>query len=441
MGDAERLLAMDFGSVPSCSDSLQLNATEVVTNARQGAISDVRTVRKTIQEVPSAGPLKSLPPQEEYTLFSESTYLCNHSYTAGGKAIASQIFVWSGDSALGAARDQAQAAAKRVARESSAQVHLVRQGHEPPAFLQTIGGILVSRRGAREGAPKQYMLCGRKHLGHITFDEVDFGIAALCSGFVFLISYPITLQQTKLYLWKGSSCSTEEISAARLAAMDLSETGEIIEVDDGAEFASFLKIFGRGTMKSSIPKTGDLWRQKALAPELFEPKLFKIQQVSPKGGMFAGMFRRPSWNYSPSRSPSRDGPEVRVEARHISPFTQSDLEAEGIYLLDAFGELYVIIGPLFASQSETVRNALLGQTLLLTSDYSSVTAAERPCAPKGSVLFGGVPRDMKMLFRHWDDGRGLWGTAGLMAGSSANTGRDVRIVPLEDVLRAVCRNG
>ncbi|KAK5122595.1 hypothetical protein LTR85_003858 [Meristemomyces frigidus] len=437
--EAACLLTNAFGSVPPCTDSAVLDTSSIVASAQQHPPVDVRTIRKTVQEVSSAGTLRSLPPQEEYTLFSESTYMCNHSYSGGNGSKVTQIFVWIGDSATGSARDQAQATAKRMARDSSAQVQMVHQGHEQPAFLQAFGGILVTRRGARQGAPKQYMLCGRKHLGHITFDEVDFGIAALCSGFVFLVSYPVTLQQTKLYLWKGSACSTEEISAARLAAMDLSEDGEIIEVDDGAEFASFLKIFGRGTMKSSIPKTSELWRQKGLAPELFEARLFRIQQVEQKGGIFAGMFRRPSWNLSPSRSPSRDGPEIKVEVKHISAFTQADLEAEGIYLMDAFSELCVLMGPLFASQAEAVRNTLLAQTLQFATEYSSLTAAERPCAAKSYVLFGGVPRDMKMLFRHWDESRGLWGTAGLMAGSSASTGRDVRMVPLEDVLRAVCR--
>ena len=98
------------------------------------------------------------------------------------------------------------------------------------------------------------MLCGRKHLGQIVFDEVHFDVHYLCSGFAYLISYPVTLQEHKLYLWKGSTCSTEELSAARLVAASLVESGELIEVDDGAEFASFLKIFGPGTAKASIPK-------------------------------------------------------------------------------------------------------------------------------------------------------------------------------------------
>ena len=420
------------------STPLTLDTLAIIAGATHDPPAAARTVRKTIQEVSANGSLKSVPPQEEYTLFDESTYVCTHSSMNSVGVKASQVFVWSGDSATAAAKDQAQAAAKKLAREHSAQVQTIKPDHEPPSFLHALGGILVTRRGAREGASKQYMLCGRKHLGHIVFDQVDFGVQSLCSGFVDLISFPVTLQQTKLYLWKGSASSTEEISAARLAAMDLSETGEIIEVDDGAEFASFLKIFGRGTMKSSIPRPAELWRQKALAPERFDVKLFRIQQPEQKAGFFSMLTRRPSWNLSPSRSPSRDGQDVKVEVKHITPFMQADLEAEGIYLLDAHSELYVLMGPLFASQQETVRNALLGQTLLFASEYIACTTTDRPATPKACVLFAGVPRDMKMLFRHWVEARGLWGTAGLMAGSSTFASNEVKMAPLEEVMRAVC---
>ncbi|KAK5132362.1 hypothetical protein LTR08_009133 [Meristemomyces frigidus] len=437
--EAERLLIQSFGSVPVSSNNSRLDVSATIANAQVGPSPDTRTLRRTTQEVTPNGSLRLLPPQDEYTLFDESTYICTHTHAGNNGVKVTQVFTWHGDSAIAAAKDQALAIAKRIAKDESAQLQVVQQGHESLAFLQTLGGILVTRRGVKDGATKQYMLCGRKHIGHITFDEVDFGIAALCSGFVYLVSYPTTLTDTKLYLWKGSACSTEEVSAARLAAMDLSETGEIIEVDDGAEFASFLKVFGRGTMKSSIPKSSDLWRQKALAPEHFEVKLFKIRQVEQRGGIFAGMFRRPSWGLSPARPMSTDVIEVKVEVKHISPFKQADLEAEGIYLLDAFGELYVLIGPLFASQVDNVRAELLGQTLLFTADYMSAAAGSRSSTPKAHVLFGGVPRDMKMLFRHWDDSRGLWGTAGLMAGSLISTGSGIKMVPLRDVIGTVCR--
>lgn len=403
----------------------------------QPDVAPSKTLKKSILEVQPDGSTKPMPPREEYTLFDESVYVCNESYLIGASTKRSRIFLWTGSSASDSAAEHAHTTAKKLSREAgSAPIQSLRQGLEMSTFLQAIGGILVTRKGSRQGAPKQYMLCGRKHLGQIVFDEVDFGTASLCAGFVYLVSYPVTLHDVKMYLWKGSACSTEEIGAARLAAMDLSETGEIIEVDQGAEFSSFLKIFGAGTTKGSIPARHIFWEQKIDAAD-FAVRLFKIQQAEAKPGFLTSMFsRRPSWNsLSPARSPARD--EVKVEAREITPFTQSDLEAEGIYLLDAYGELYVLLGPLFNSQVETLRNPLLAQALLFAREYAGVAAEERESAVGGFVLFSGCPQHLKMLFRHWDEGSGLWGTGSLMAGAKMEDGKTVRCVALEDVVGGV----
>ena len=408
----------------------------VASSAHQERI--FRTIRKSVHACSYNEASKQLQPQEEYTFFDEGVYTCQHVYSIAEGTKKTEIFLWTGSASSETAVDQAHSAAKKLAKEAgNAFVHTVRQGFEPPGFLQALGGILVSRRGSQQHASKQYMLCGRKHLGQIAFDEVDFGASSLSSGFVYLLSYPVTLQDTKLYLWKGSACSAEEISAARLAAMDLSETGEIIEVDDGAEFSSFLKIFGPGTTKASIPKASPLWRQKAVAPDEFCSRLFRVQPVGGKQGFFTSIFtRRPSWNnLSPAR---RQEEEVKVDAKEISPFTQSDLEADGIYILDAYSQLHVLIGPLFPSQPENSRNNVLAQTLQLASEYA-VTAAsteDRPTVPEGYVLLAGVPQDLKMLFRHWDDGNGLWGTGGLMAGHKYD---EPELIDLDEALDVVCK--
>ena len=428
-----------FGSLPTSAAALSIDAYAAIANSpHQERV--FKTVRKSVHVTSPDDSLKQLPQHEEYTFFDEGVYVCNHAYTIANGPKETEIFLWVGGSSLENSVEQANIAAKKLAKEAgNAFIHSVRQGFEPPGFLQALGGILVTRRGARETAPKQYMLCGRKQLGQIVFDEVDFSIDNLCCGFAYLISYPVTLQETKLYLWKGSACSPEEISAARLAAMDLSETGEIIEVDNGAEFSSFLKIFGAGTTKASIPKATALWNQKAWAPDKFVARLFRIQPAEVKSGLFTSMFRRPSWNnLSPAR---RQEEEVKLEAKEISPFMQSDLEADCIYLLDAYNELHVLLGLVFSSQPETLRNTLLAQTLLLASNYAMFTAStgDRPAVPKAFVLLSGVPRDLKMLFRHWDESNGLWGTGGLMAGSQAGRQKDLRIVGLDEVIEVVCK--
>lgn len=400
-------------------------------------------MRKSIQKIAADGSVQQLRPQEEYTLFDESVYVCSHTHIPEGAAKTSHVIVWAGNSSTSANVEAANNLAKAEAKRegSSAQTRSSAQGHEQAELFEALGGILVTRRGAQESASKQYMLCGRKHLGHIAFDEVDFALGSLCSAFAYLISFPVTLQETKLYLWKGSACSSEEIGAAKLAAMDLSETGEIIEVDQGAEFASFLKIFGLTTTKAKVPPPGRLAQFKTPSPDKFAARLFNIQQSDARAGIFSSMFRRPSWGM---RSPAPE-PEVKAEVKEVSPFTQSDLDAEGVYLLDAYGELYLLLGPLFSSlQPVNVRNALLAQSLLFTSDYAilSASAEDRPNVPKAKVVFAGCPEGLQWLFRGWDDDNGLWGSGGLMAGSSVSKGKvgdEVESVGVEELVRVVCR--
>lgn len=378
-------------------------------------------------------------------MYDMSVILCMHLCVNGKGSKGSNIFLWTGAFAPEATIEAAKTIAKGMSRENgAAAVQLVCQGRETAAYINAVGGILVTRRGTRESAARLFMLCGRKHLGSIVFDEVDFSIDSLCAGFVFLISYPKTLQETTLYLWKGSAHSTEELSAARLAAMDLGDGKEIMEVDGGKESPSFLKVFGADATKGKFAKPSELWQQKASAPSKFQTRLFRVQQAEVKTSLMSAIWnRRPSWNsLSPARSPSDAQDEVKCEAKEITAFTQSQLEAEGVYLLDSYGELYVLIGPLFSSQPDNIRNTILGQALLLTSDYATLSASleDRPSIPKCWVLFSGVPRDVKMIFRHWDERRGLWGTASLMAGQKPSAGREVNALALHEVLNEVCRD-
>jgi hypothetical protein len=144
------------------------------------------------------------------------------------------------------------------------------------------------------------------------------------------------------------------------------------------------------------------------------------------------------------RAPAPE-PTIKAEAKEISPFTQSDLDAEGLYLLDAYGELFLFLGPLFFSvQPDNVRNALLAQALLFASDYAILSASleDRPAIPKASVVFAGCPDGVQWLFRGWDDDHGLWGLGGLMAGSKMGKGKAGEVVKsagVEELVRVVCR--
>ncbi|KAK0801453.1 hypothetical protein LTR02_002885 [Friedmanniomyces endolithicus] len=424
---AEKLLVSTFGVVPTSDVPLMIDTRATTSEAQDRQATELKTLRRSTQEVLPDGSVITLRQQDQYTLFDSSVYICTHTYLTATSTKQTQLFIWSGSTVPQSALSHAQKAAKT--QPSTLPLQTITQGHEPGPFLQALGGIL----------------CSRQHLGHIVFDEVDFALASLCAGFAFLISYPVTLQRTDLYLWKGAACSTEEVCAARLVGMEVGEMGGIVEVEQGLEAPDFFEIFGPGTVKEGIARPSAVWKGKAAAPEQFEVRLYRVEEVVQKMSLFAGLLsRRPSWNSRPppsSRSASQDGAEIKLEAKRISPFTQTDLEAEGIYVLDAYSELYVLIGPLFASVPERVRGVLLAQTLRFAEELARFHAENEGWEGSGwgFVLFGGVPKDVKMLLRCWDERRGLWGTAGLMAGSRGTRGDEVMMSGLDEVVRAVCR--
>ena len=67
---------------------------------------------------------------------------------------------------------------------------------------------------------------------------------------------------------------------------------------------------------------------------------------------------------------------------------------------------------------------------------------DRPAIPKASIVFGGCPEGVQLLFRGWDNEHGLWGLGGLMAGSSMSKGQvgdQVKKASVEELVRVVCR--
>jgi hypothetical protein len=75
----------------------------------------------------------------------------------------------------------------------------------------------------------------------------------LCSGFPYLIT-----QSGKCYLWKGKGSDVDELGCARLVGMELTLTGELLEVDEGNETEEFWGMFDGG----SKPHSADHWRLK-----------------------------------------------------------------------------------------------------------------------------------------------------------------------------------
>ncbi|KAF1914695.1 hypothetical protein BDU57DRAFT_579101 [Ampelomyces quisqualis] len=411
-----------------------------------GPAGKIRTLRKQIQEVTGEGKLSPIPMQEEHILFQDSMYLSTHIYGDSKGAKHTDVYLWAGNGVAEPTIEDVQLFVKNYAKQNQAKLVTIRQGQEPPNFFDALGGIVITRRGMKPAA-KDFMLCGRRHLGHLAFDEVESSLKSLCSAFPYLVS----TSTGKVYLWKGRGCSAEELSGARLMGMDLAPTGDFTEIDEGSEPQDFINSFplpAVPTKGPAIPRSADHWRYKATS-EKYRARLYRIEQTQGPSGwgqalqvsssFFAPLLRRPSWNaqvaeqtpQTPVTPKTTGGATTTV--KEIMPFSQRDLEPESIYVLDAFFEMYIIIGALSRTQSQAFSTALL-----FAQEYGilAVSEEDRPFMPVTTVVMEGVPRDMKAVFRHWDDT--LIPAAGLMRGKLGR-GKSLRIVGLDKAIEATRR--
>ena len=333
--ESTRVISDFFKTLPKSSDRVEIDPQLLVTAELN--TPKIRTIKKQIWEITGDGKRQDLPVNQEYIMFEGSMYLCVHTYEtiAGSKT---DVYLWCGDEVSEAAIEDAQLFARKVARENGTRLEVLRQGKEPASFVQALGGIMITRRGSssRSSSSALYMLCGRRHLGQIVFDEVDFKRENLCSAFTFVISAPFG----KLYLWKGKGSGADEIGGARLIGMALGLTGEMEEVSEGEEPESFFEVFPEHksglsptspTPPPSSPSSDDNpWHLKA-KHEKFRCRLLRIDHEL---GQRVSFWSRRTGTSSPVTRPNDT-------VQEIEPFCQKDLRTRDIYILDTFFELYV----------------------------------------------------------------------------------------------------
>ena len=286
----------------------------------------IKSLRKEIWEITGDGKKTPVPAQREHILFDKSMFLCNHVFSAANGKRTTEVYLWCGKEVSPSAVEDAQLFGRNVARDVGTKLAILEQGKEPSSFFEALGGIVITRQGSPSSAASiRYMLSGRRHLGHVAFDETAFSPQNLCSGFTCLVA---SGDGSKLFLWKGKGSGTDMVGCARLIAMDLGATGDVIEVDDGLEPDTFWKAFG-----SEKPTTAP-WNPSVNASwEKYAARLFAFDVVRPKSGSgFLQWARRAS-------TPGLDDEGGTV--REISPFAQSDLSKEGIFVLDTFFEIFV----------------------------------------------------------------------------------------------------
>ncbi|THC89734.1 hypothetical protein EYZ11_010824 [Aspergillus tanneri] len=381
-GESLEAISAFFKTFPSSSNRVDIDPQLMLESKPDN--QKIRTLKKQMWEITGDGKRQDLPVHQEYILYEGSMYLCVHLFEADG-SIRSETYLWCGDDVSDSAIDDAQAFSRKVARENGCKLEIIKQGKETSRFIQALGGILITRRGSssRSSSSAIFMLCGRKHLGQMVFDEVDFSRRNLCTGYPFVISAMFG----KLYLWKGKGSTAEEIGAARLIGMDLGLTGEFEEVGEGEEPESFFEVF------PPYAETGDYmdahyWRLKP-NHDHFRLRLLRVDHEL---GQRSGFWLRRSGSSSPVIRPNDTVQEVE-------PFRQKDITGKGIFVLDVFFEIYVIVG-----EQASNRPAEFASAVVFAHEYGILAASlqDRPFIPKSYVSVGGLPDSCRSAFRKWE---------------------------------------
>ena len=341
--DVARLFAEYFTEVPSSSGRVNLDTQTVLASRTSGVGSGkIKTLRKQIWEVTGDGKSVAVPSHQEHILFEESMYLCTHVFGNATGTRTTEVYLWCGDGVPTSAAEDAQLFARKVAKDSNGRLLVLQQGKETANFFEALGGIVITRRGSSiqadtpSSSGATYMLCGRRHVGQIAFDEVDFHPRSLCPGFPYIVS----ARFGKLYLWKGCGSSVDETGCARLIGMDLGLTGEIEEIDEGKEPDSFWEAFPGGEPRDSLTSTSTQAQNWHLKPscEKYTTRLFSVDLEAPKSKFGSGFS---SWARRGSAPSSDEAAVPTAVIKEINPFTYADLVDEGVFVLDTFFEIFV----------------------------------------------------------------------------------------------------
>ncbi|KAF4465365.1 hypothetical protein FALBO_7786 [Fusarium albosuccineum] len=392
-------LFSDFFGPKQPRAKYNVDAAEMLMNRPQSGPVKIQSLSFQVFQISAEGRKTPVASHHERVLFEREMYIAPHSFTneAGWKRL--EIYFWVGDQVPESAADDALLFVQKEAKALGGKLVKMQQGKESTEFLQALGGVVMVRRGSSNKydslAPN--MLCGRRYQGQVSFDEVDFTPASLCAGFPYLIT-----NQGKAYLWKGRGCDVTELSAAKLIGIELTLTGELIEYEDGDEPESFWGLFEGG----SKPHSADHWRLK------------------------------PNYAKYCSRLFCSDA-DKRQQVFEIAPFNQPDLSPEQIYVLDAFFEIYIIVGARAQSRYSSFRNALD-----FAQEYAILASSmeDRPFVPISTVVLEGIPRDLKRVFRFWRDDLSPTATHSGNPSAALGTpkrGRSLRVVSLTQALQAV----
>ncbi|KAG6128831.1 hypothetical protein E4U38_005503 [Claviceps purpurea] len=216
----------DIFGPPQARQAMKFDPAQILMDRPQTCGDQITSLGLQMFQILGDGKKLPVAPQHERVLFDEEMYVCAHNFANRSGKKVFEVYFWVGDEVPASSAEDAQLFVQREARSLGGKLVKLRQGKESAEFVQALGGVIMVRKGSSNKydslAPN--MLCGRRYLGQVAFDEVDYSPANLCTGFTYLLS-----KGGNCYLWKGKGSDVTEVSCARLVGMDLTLTGELIE--------------------------------------------------------------------------------------------------------------------------------------------------------------------------------------------------------------------
>ncbi|KAL8688386.1 MAG: hypothetical protein Q9218_005693, partial [Villophora microphyllina] len=323
--ETSRLFAELFDESPKADLNVNIDTPAVLSlRSSTSEPEKIRTLRNQIWEVTTGGKLIPVPSDQGHILFEESLYICHHVFGSLTGTRTTEVYLWCGDGVATSAVEDAQIFARKEAKDHGGKLIVLPQGKETARFFQALGGIVITRHGQSDRASTKYMLCGRRHVGQIAFDEVDFSPRSLCKGFPYIIA-PGT---GKIHIWKGSGAGVDELGCARLIGMDLGLGGGIQEIEDGREPDGFWQLFPSGQQQPPLTSNeSTVSRHWQLKPscERYATRMYQVDIEAPRPKSSGGF----KWGRRGSAPATEETAAFTAVIREIVPFAQTDMFHDG----------------------------------------------------------------------------------------------------------------
>eukprot|EP00160_Parvularia_atlantis_P018659 Unigene7012_Nuclearia_a/m.21477 Unigene7012_Nuclearia_a/g.21477 ORF Unigene7012_Nuclearia_a/g.21477 Unigene7012_Nuclearia_a/m.21477 type:complete len:434 (+) Unigene7012_Nuclearia_a:433-1734(+) len=273
-----------------------------------------------------------LPPAYKGQFYSGESYVILFEFPqknreGPGERLVYVMYFWLGRDGKLSEQGTSALLAIELDRQYGAPQVRVPQGSEPPDFVAIFGNRMIVRTGTRStydnDAVALFQLRGSRDNAVKAEQAPRATAATLNTGDSFVLCTP-----KKVYVWHGLGSFDYQEDAALDLANDLAHGREVKEVTEKDEPADFWAALGG---KAEYCTSQDLRQTKRKEQETFRLRLYKMSFTGGSG------------------NPTADEVEF---------FGQRDLSPEGVYIVDAFFELYVWIGRLATKNVKDIRLAI-----------------------------------------------------------------------------------